>query len=163
MIFFAVSCHAQNDIEQSRELARKVSNIFDTLHCDKIVFSRTNSEYFVLVGTPIIQEYYVSFKQDTVIKRKTGIDKYKKEKYIRHLRKYYEEASPIFERKNYMYGSIIRCPDDSVYCGHVKKQYFGYFDDNNNLLLEYHTIDNKCKIINDGLWHYLFLRLLDES
>lgn len=162
LIFCSFSCHAESSIEQRRSLARIVSNMFDTLHCDKIVFSYTDAEYFVLIGTPTIKEYLVSFSQDTII-RKTGIYIYKNNKYKKHLKKFIEEASPIFGRENYMHGSIVSCPDDSVYCGKVKKQYFGYFDDKNNILLEYYTIDNKCRIIKEGLWNYLFLRLLDES
>ena len=173
IVFVLCSVHVwaqpQSGIEKSRENAQKVLAFFADVKVDKILFTLTDSLYFVMLNTEDKKEFFVRRCGDSIIARESDFNllyqdkKFKKQR--KSMLKCYEKAQPIFDPLRYIHGSISWCPRDAESCVRQSRHYFQYVNANGDIILEYRTasIEKECQFINDDLFIYLLVRLVEED
>lgn len=151
--------------EIRRRDARYVLSYFDNQKVDKVLYSISDSLFYVILNTVDKDEYIVQ-KSGKVLKvKKTSLYDYSGKK-LKRMRKLYEEAQPIFDPSRYIHGTVNWLPSDKNTIGYpAQRNYFQYVNAENKLILEYNVVemDDNCQFLNPKLSAYLYKRLYDEA
>ncbi len=157
-----ISANNSNSLYKREKNARLALSLFDSLKIEKMIYSYSDTLFFLLLDRKEDNEFFVKFRPDTIIIKRTSIDDYPNGKYKKKLKKTLDKSQPIFSRWRYYHGKISWCPTDMKFCPHSSVHYFLYVDEKDERLLEFNCYSYTSALLED-LQVYFFFRTFDES
>lgn len=161
LFFISLSIHANDDFGIRTKNARMALSMFDSIETEKMVYSISDSLYFIIINRDNDNEYFVKFSSDSLVLKKTSVEDYLKGKHKSRMEKLLLKSQPIFSKSRYYHGIITWCPSDSSLCPHSSINHFLYVDEKGRRILEFETHSEQSGLIGD-IEIYMLLRTCDE-